>query len=118
MMEKKAVVNELDSTKKRISINLEGLEVLKLEVLEIAKNCNNDLNKIKNAVNKTAEFYQCQNGTAFRNKFKEVQDLFPIVISNIENVARGLKKAQQSFSSETDTIIEKLAIAESNIDIK
>ena len=114
----KALVNELDLSKKKISIDLAGIESLKVEILETAKSCNDDLSKIKNIVEKTTEFYQCENGNIFRNKFKEAQNMFPIVISNIENIARDLMKAKKSFISQTDSIIENLSIAESNIDIK
>lgn len=89
---------EVSNSRKRIAIDDDKIEALKVEILEYAYNCNNYLNKIMEAVEATETCYKTAVGEAYRVKFQENQSSFQNIILNIENIAHGLKQAQTKFS--------------------
>lgn len=108
----------IKNERKRISLNESGIDVLKLEVLEYAKNCNDSLSKILDIVDSTELFYQSESGKNYRAKFHDLSNSFQNIIFNIENIAYGLKEAKSQFANKKDETIAQLTIAEANISNK
>jgi len=108
----------IQNNRKRISINESSIDILKLEVLEYARSCNDSLNKILDIVESTEAFYQSESGKEYRAKFHELSNSFQNIIFNIENIAYGLKEAKNKFISLKDETIAKISIAEANISNK
>ncbi len=108
----------IQNNRKRISINENSIDILKLEVLEYARSCNDSLNKILDIVESTEAFYQSESGKEYRAKFHELSNSFQNIIFNIENIAYGLKEAKNKFINLKDETIAKISIAEANISNK
>lgn len=108
----------IQNNRKRISTNESSIDILKLEVLEYARSCNDSLNKILDIVESTEAFYQSESGKEYRAKFHELSNSFQNIIFNIENIAYGLKEAKNKFINLKDETIAKISIAEANISNK
>ena len=80
-----------------ISIREEALDLLAIDVLHYAQRANEILDDISQIVASTSEFYKCESGKKFREKFSELTPSFSIIVENIENYAYSLKNVKNKF---------------------
>lgn len=107
----------INNTRKRVTLNEAGMDVLTREVLECARSTNDNLNKIVDIVQSTSDFYDTESGAQYRAKFQELSNSFQNIVMNIETIAYGLKEAKIKFANQKEEAIARLSNAEANISI-
>ena len=95
----------LDNPRKRVSINSDAIDVLTMDILEIARKANITLNKITTIVANTSETYKCDSGYLLRKKINNKTQDFTNIIQNIENYAYSLKTIKSKMTLKKDEII-------------
>lgn len=78
-------------------INEEKLDKLVIEIYDYADKIKLLLNEVDDLVAETNNFYICDNGNDFRNKFNTLKTNFTIVNGNIISYAEDLVNAKISF---------------------
>lgn len=95
----------LDNPRKRVSINSDAIDVLTMDILEIARKANITLNKITTIVANTSETYKSDSGYLLRKKINNKTQDFTNIIQNIENYAYSLKTIKSKMTLKKDEII-------------
>lgn len=104
-------LTDLDSIKnnqKRISINEYGVEQITIEILKSAKLINDYLSKILSIIDGTKQYFDCDLGQKYRNKFYDFSKNFPVLIQNIENYAYSLKNAVNKYRDYKTLVVSKI----------
>ena len=101
---------------KKISIHENGIDQLSIEILSCTKLINDYLSKILSIVDETKNYFDCELGFTYRNKFYDFSKNFPILIQNIENYAYSLKKAASNYRDYKSVVVSKLSTSSDMIE--
>ena len=113
------ILTDIDVVKnvdRKVLINENGIEQISIEILNCSKLINDYLSKILSIIDGTKNYFDCELGTIYRNKFYDFSKNFPILIQNIENYAYSLKKAESNYRDYKSVVVSKILTNSEKID--
>ncbi len=80
-----------------IGINNDGIDKIALDIYGYAERISKTLNQIIDVIDRTKEFYICEEATNYRNKFENFKTNFNIINKNIISYADDFIKLKSRF---------------------
>lgn len=92
-----------------------GIDKLMMDIIDYAEKMNQILNNISNLVEDTKEFYDCDSGEKFRNRYGELQQSFSTVNKNILSYNTDLLNVKLDYLNREVYLTENLNKSSSTV---
>lgn len=80
-----------------IGTNETSIDQLIVYLSDLSSNVSTSLNEISMLISETKSFFEGEAGDSIRNKFFEIEQSFPIIISNLESYKNDFIKVRNNY---------------------
>lgn len=96
-------------------INEDKLDILITDINDAVTRINNKFDLIERLVSETESYFNCDSGTAFRNKFNAIRSNFAVVDKNIINMSSDLVKVKSRLHAVEEDVNQEFQKATHDI---